>query len=329
MSYVQRAILAMLLTALVLVGCRKQPGGDQSAVKIVCSTFPVWLFTRNVTADVLDDGVTLLLPANLGCPHDYVVTPTDMQVLEKADVLVVNGLHLDDVIVEQYRRLRPSGRLIVASESIKDNGHHEADEDQAHEDHSAGADHDHALDEHASGSEAEAHQFASPRMAARMVQRIGAALAEIDQRNAQRYIRNADAYARRLTDLAEELRNAAADLPNRRIITQHSVFDLLARDVGLEIVGVIQAHAGHDPSAQEVMSLVTKARSARAAAVMTEPQYPPRLGRTIAQEAGIRVGVFDPVASGPKDAPLDYYETTMRSNMRALRETLGASASKD
>jgi zinc/manganese transport system substrate-binding protein/zinc transport system substrate-binding protein len=55
---------------------------------------------------------------------------------------------------------------------------------------------------------------------------------------------------------------------------------------------------------------------------MTEPQYPPRLGQTIAREAGIGAGSLDPVASGPDDAPLDYYERTMRGNVAALRKAL-------
>lgn len=299
--------VAALATALATGGCRKPTERSEATVSIVCSMFPVWLFTRNVTRDVPGVSVTLLLPATLGCPHDYVVTPTDVRRLEKADILVVSGNGLDDFAADQYRSLHPAGKLVVASEPDGDEGHHG----------------DHANEHGHTGNEADAHQFASPRRAAEMVKRIGAGLAEADPRNAERYTRNAQTYARRLVALHEELRNAVSALPNTRIITQHSVFDLLAQDIGLDIVGVIQAHAGHDPSAQDVMALVAKAKSARAAAVMTEPQYPPKLGRTIAREAGIRTGVLDPVAGGPEDAQLDYYEETMRANLRTLQNVLG------
>ncbi len=313
--------LTVLAVMLLAGGCRKpeQHQGSQEGQRprrptltIVSSTFPIWLFTRNVTSGVPNVSVSLLLPATLGCPHDYVVTPTDVQRLGQADILVVNGLGLDDFAVEQFRNLRPNARVIVSSAPIENPG-------------KLGRDGVPAV-RRPMGTEAEAHQFASPRLAARMVLRIAEGLAEADSSNADRYRRNASVYSDRLTDLADEFREAVAHVPNKRILTQHSVFELLAQDVGIEIVGIIQAHAGHDPSAQEVMALVTKARSTRAAAVMTEPQYPPKLGRTIAKEAGIRVGVLDPVASGPEDAPLDYYETIMRQNIRTLRGILGASS---
>ena len=66
-------------------------------------------------------------------------------------------------------------------------------------------------------------------------------------------------------------------------------------------------------------------RARQAGAVFTEPQYPPAVGQTIARETGLPVAVLDPVASGPADAPLDYYEQAMRRNLETLRATLGAS----
>ena len=42
----------------------------------------------------------------------------------------------------------------------------------------------------------------------------------------------------------------------------------------------------------------------------------------IAREAGVPVAALDPVASGPDDAPSDYYFKTMRANLDALAATL-------
>jgi hypothetical protein len=43
----------------------------------------------------------------------------------------------------------------------------------------------------------------------------------------------------------------------------------------------------------------------------------------LARESGIPCVEVDPVASGPVDAPADYYEQTMRRNLRLLEGTLG------
>ncbi|MFZ5758803.1 MAG: metal ABC transporter solute-binding protein, Zn/Mn family, partial [Thermodesulfobacteriota bacterium] len=59
-------------------------------------------------------------------------------------------------------------------------------------------------------------------------------------------------------------------------------------------------------------------------AVFTEPQYPAKVGQTIAREAGIVTATLDPVANGPENASLDYYETVMLQNLQILAKSLGS-----
>jgi ABC-type Zn uptake system ZnuABC Zn-binding protein ZnuA len=101
------------------------------------------------------------------------------------------------------------------------------------------------------------------------------------------------------------------------------VFDYFARDMGLEVMAVVQAHAGQEPSAAEMLEIVKAVRKKKAGGVFTEPQYPLKVGQAIAKEAGIPSAMLDPVATGPEKAGLDYYETVMRKNMEILRQTLG------
>jgi ABC-type Zn uptake system ZnuABC Zn-binding protein ZnuA len=307
-------IVMALGVAAGVPGCsrRREP---KAGLRVLCTTFPVWLLARNVTKGA--DGVTveLLLPAQLGCPHDYVVTPADIRRLDQADVLIANGLGLDSFATDRFRRERPSKRIILAAEGISQ----PLDEDPWHHDgHRQG--HEHGMNP---------HLFASPVMAARMAERIASGLGQVDPAHRELYQTNHFDLERRYVQMSDEMSREVHGLANRRIITQHDAFEWLAHGIGLEIVGVIQAHAGHDPSAQEIAKLVRTARETGAGAVMTEPQYPPRVGETIAREAGIRVGVLDPCAGGPADAPLDYYEQTMRKNMAELRRVLGSKPADD
>ena len=72
-----------------------------------------------------------------------------------------------------------------------------------------------------------------------------------------------------------------------------------------------------------MLKIIKTVRDSGAAAVFTEPQYSARAAQTIAREAHVGVFSLDPVASGPSDAPLDYYETTMRANLAVLQRVLG------
>ncbi|MFA6134018.1 MAG: zinc ABC transporter substrate-binding protein [Phycisphaerae bacterium] len=291
----------------------------KSSLRILCGTFPIALFTRNITAGRANVQVESMIPAGMGCPHDYVLTPADMQKIAASDVFIANGLGMEEFLGEPLKKANPNIVVIDTSEGISDlielqEPPHEAENEQQ------------AADGH---NQAESqpvrhnpHLFASPRMAAQVVRNIAAGLAKVDPAGAGLYERNAKAYAARLEKLADEFAEMGKKLQARKIVTEHAVFDYLARDAGLEIVAVVEETPGQEPSASEMLGLVRLIRNSSAAAVFTEPQYPARVAQTVAMEAGVKTAVLDPVASGPDDAAPDYYEKVMRANIQTLKTTL-------
>jgi ABC-type Zn uptake system ZnuABC Zn-binding protein ZnuA len=257
-----------------------------------------------------------------------------MQKLAAAEVLVVNGLGMEEFLGAPVRKANPKIVLVDSSKGITgildyldDDGH---DHEQAPAKHSHGKKTDKGKkakrahdDHHHHHGGPNPHLFASPRMAAKLATTIAAELAVIDPENAAVYARNAKDYADHLNRLADEFVQLGKTLRNPRVVIQHGVFDYLAADMGLEIVGLVQAHAGQEPSAAEMLKLTKAIKEKQAAALFTEPQYPPKIGQTIAKETGIPAALLDPVANGPDSAPLDYYETIMRRNLETLKTTLG------
>jgi zinc/manganese transport system substrate-binding protein/zinc transport system substrate-binding protein len=299
----------------VMVFCAGELCADE--VKVLGSSFPIYQITRNVVQG--RDGVKVepMLPASLGCPHSYSLTPQDMRKLARADVLVVNGLGMEEFLGAQVKKANPRLRVVDSAAGIEGVQQYAGEEAQAHEHGNHG--HDHALHHHAG---ANPHLFASPRMAAALAENIAAGLSKADPKGASVYSKNAKAYAAKMNALADEMAVLVETLKNKRIVQPHGVFDYLARDIGLEIVAVTQPH-GQEPSAAEMLKLIATVREKKAGAVFTEPQYSSKVGQTIAKETGIPTAVLDPAASGPNDAPLDYYEQIMRKNMETLRATLG------
>jgi zinc/manganese transport system substrate-binding protein/zinc transport system substrate-binding protein len=291
-----------------------------SGSDVLCTTFPLYQITRNVSQGRNGVNVGLLLPASLGCPHHYSLTPQDMQKLARADVLVVNGLGMEEFLGAPVKKANPRLRVVDSSVGIEGVLQYAGDDDHAHADgHDHAEAHDHAHHHHAG---ANPHLFASPRMAAVLAENIAAGLSKADPEGASVYFKNAKAYAGRMNALADEMAAAVKTLRNNRIVQPHGVFDYLARDIGLEVVAVTQPH-GQEPSAAEMLKLAGTIREKKAGAVITEPQYSAKVGQTLAKETGIPSAVLDPVASGPENAPLDYYEQTMRKNLETLRVTLG------
>ena len=134
--------------------------------------------------------------------------------------------------------------------------------------------------------------------------------------------RNADAYVSRLSALAAEFETAAKTFRRRNIVTFHNVFDYLARDLGLTVVGEIETAPGQEPSAGEIRNLSRTIRERKVPAVFSEPQYSPKLAEALAREAGVPVRVLDPVATG--SPALTAYEDAMRRNLSTLKEALSA-----
>lgn len=288
-------------------------------LNVLCTTFPIYRITRNVVQGRDGVNVELMLPASLGCPHHYSLTPRDMRKLARADVLVINGLGMEDFLGAPVKKANSRLRVVDSSQGIEGVLQYAGRHDRhAHCDgHEDG--HDHAQNHHHA---ANPHLFASPRMAALLAENIAAGLSKADPEGAGAYFKNATAYAGRMNALADELEAQVKTLKNNRIVQPHGVFDYLARDIGLEIVAVIQPY-GQAPSAAEMLKLVEAIREKKAGAIFTEPQYSPKVGQVLARETGIPSAILDPVASGPDNAPLDYYEQVMRKNSETLRATLG------
>lgn len=274
------------------------PGRAQGTeLRVLASFLPMYLFTRNVVGDAPRVAVEMMLPASLGCPHDYALSPGDMKKIAEADLFIANGYGMEDFLGAPVRRANPDIRIAETASGvtpIRGEGDH---------------------------GEINPHTWVSPRNAIVQVRAIERALSEASPGNAAIFRRNADAFVERLGLLAREFDALAARFRKRNIVTFHNAFDYLARDLGLTVVGKVEETPGQEPSAGEMQALVRTIGITGAAALFAEPQYPERLAATIAGEAGIPVRMLDPVSTG--STALTTYEDVMRRNLTTLAEALG------
>jgi ABC-type Zn uptake system ZnuABC Zn-binding protein ZnuA len=272
--------------------------GAADPLRVLTSFLPMEIFTRNVVGDTPGVTVESMLPASMGCPHDYALTPGDMRKIAAADLFVVNGLGMEDFLGEPVRRANPKVRIVETARAVLP-----------------------IQEEHGHG-EFNPHTWVSPRNAILQVRAIEKALTAARPAGAGAFRRNADAYVSRLTTLAEEFEAAAKTFRRRNIVTFHNVFDYLARDLGLTVVGEIETAPGQEPSAGEIRNLSRVIRERKVPVVFSEPQYSPKLADALAREAGVPVRVLDPVATG--SPALAAYEDAMRRNLSTLKEALSA-----
>ena len=289
-------ILAALLAAAVVLSPfpRKAQGTE---LRVLTSFLPIYLFTMNVVGEAPEITVEMMLPASLGCPHDYSLSPGDMKKIAAADLFLANGLGMEEFLGAPVGRANPGIRVVETASSVPPL--------------QAGGGH----------GGVNPHTWVSPRNAILQVRAIEKALSEASPANGPIFHRNADAYVGRLASLAREFDEAARRFRNRNIVIFHNVFDYLARDLRLTVVGRIEETPGQKPSAGEMQELIRTIRERGAAAVFAERQYPEKLARTVAEEAGVPVRMLDPVSTGSTASTS--YEDAMLQNLRTLTEVLG------
>ncbi len=67
-------------------------------LRVVSTFFHLYLFTKNVVGDQSGVLAELLLPASMGCPHDYSLSPGDIKKISRADLVIVNGLRMEEFL---------------------------------------------------------------------------------------------------------------------------------------------------------------------------------------------------------------------------------------
>jgi zinc transport system substrate-binding protein len=309
--------LIYILTMLAVLGfCPSIPGPTLEAgesgkpLRVVCTILPIYCLTLNVVGQTPGVQVELLLPPQQGCPHDYDLTPGDLIKMARADILVANGLGMEEFLGQFLKQTKVKIPVILAAEKVEPILNRPVTERSEPGKTKKDPHHDHI-------DLLNGHAWVSPKEAAIMVRTIAEGLSLKDPVHARDYGLNARQYAKKLEGIFEEMRSVVSRAKNKKCVAFHDILAYLARDAGFEIVGVIQSQLGVEPSPKHLARLVEKIRGHQAAAIFSEPQYSDKMAQVLSRESGVPVFELDPVATGK--AAADTYEKTMRKNLTILQ----------
>lgn len=300
-------IFIVVILMFVLIGCNQTNYKDKNKLNIVTSFYPMYIATSNITDGIEDINLTNMTKTDVGCLHDYKLTTKDMNVLERADVFIINGGGMEsflDKAISAY----PNLKIINASDGIL----------EKHEDE----DHHEEIEKHEEGHhhEQNSHIWVSISMYIEQVRNIANKLSEIDTKNKEKYLSNANAYIEKLESLKNEMHNELDDLEHRNIITFHEAFEFFAEEFNLNVVAVIEREPGTSPSAGELAEIINKTKDTNAVAIFVEPQYDSSVAKVIASETNKPVYTLDPIVTGELNK--DAYEKIMKENLEVLKEAL-------
>jgi ABC-type Zn uptake system ZnuABC Zn-binding protein ZnuA len=307
---------AVLASLVLVAGCNGSAASPSPSERNGAAADYTVIATTSVFADLaqlaLGDNVTIetIIPAGVDV-HTFEPSPADAQKLAGADLIVMNGLGLDEWALSLLEAAGKSEEdVLELAEGI--------DESNAWV-YLEGEEHDAAApDEHGHGG-TDPHIWLDPKGAAIYVNRIAARVAaELPERTAE--IESArDAGLAEIAVLDEELRVgfAAVDASTRKIVTFHDAFGYFARAYEIEIVGVAVEAPGQEPSAKEIAALIDAIKAAGVTSVFSEAQFPSKVLDQVAAETGATV-LENLYSDALGDAPANSYLGAMRANASAI-----------
>lgn len=293
-SVVARAILLVVLLASLLTACASpaQPAEQHEAEESHTDEMSMpelapaqlgageWLnvvattsIIGDVVAQVGGEHITLAVVIGIGQdPHTYEPIPSDIALLEQADVIFSNGLGFEEGLIEPLESL--AGRVPVVPVSF-------------------GAEVIPGEGEHAAG---DPHTWMDPRNVMIWVDNIASTLSALDPAHAEAYRTNAEAYRTQLEELDAYIAAQAARIPedNRKLVTDHEALAYFARRYGFEVVGAVipNVTTSAEASAADLARLVDTIRTDQVKAIFVSTSVSDELARMVAEEVGYEVRIL-------------------------------------
>jgi len=277
-------LLVLACAALPLAACDLVGGGGQPEILTTTTIFSD--MAKQVVGDRMKVGS--IVPTGVHV-EEYEPTPDDAKRVTGANIIFVNGLDLDKWADPLLANKKGDAPVIVLSEGLPD-------------------------------IEENPHMWFDPQLSRKYVEKIRDALIALDPQGKDGYMSRANAYNEELVSLDSELKAKAATVPQdrRKLVTSHDAFPYFAKAFGFEVVGFVQPEPDHEPSAQELASLVDTVKDAKVPAVFVETGVSKSLTETLAKEAGVSKVVADLPTDSLLAAPADSYIGLMRVVMNEI-----------
>lgn len=259
----------------------------------------------------------LLVDGN-SSPHVYSLKPSDAAALQRADLILWVGPGLETFLGEALSTLPQHARVLelMKAPGLQLLPYHTGNEwEPDDDDHDHGHEHEHGsghadeqgeMNDLSEEAHTDPHLWLNPANVSAMAEMVANALGDLAPENRGLYASNLVALRQQLTATDEQLRAELAPVRSRPFIVFHDGYQYLASHYGLANVGSITLSADREPGASRVLALRKRFEAQQVSCLFTEPQFEPRLARTVTEGTSAKTGTLDPLGSTlPVDA--DYF----------------------
>jgi zinc/manganese transport system substrate-binding protein len=301
-------VLALILATGLSAACGDE--ADDDRILVVATTTILGDIAANVVGD--DARLEVLMPRGSD-PHDYEPSSRQVALLAEADLVILNGLGLEEGLGDVIDGVRGDGVRVLEVAGMVDplsfgGEHHEEGE--------------HDLE----GVNFDPHFWFDPLRVAEAGRRVADALGEID--SSVDWSERAETYAAELASADERIAAILAAVPTERrlLVTNHDALDYFADRYDFEVAGVVIPGGSTlgEPGSQELAELVALIDSLRVPAIFADTTDPSAIAAAIAAEAAHPVAVvtLNTGSLGDPGGPAGTLIAMLEENARLIAEAL-------
>ena len=310
---------AVLVVALVIGAC----GGDSentsqnadredTRLKVVTTVSPITSIVENIGGPRISlEGV---VPEGVNS-HTFEPTPSMAKLMAGADLIIINGLFLEEPTLALAESNKKEDAVILAlgDRSVT------PDEWQF----------DFTFPE--SAGHPNPHLWPDPNLGLRYAELVQDRLAALDPDNAAYYAGNLEIFRGKVEKMDQAIRAAVATVPegNRKLLTYHDSWAYFAKQYGMEVIGAVQPSNFSQPSVREVAELIDQVKELGLPAVFGSKVFSSDVLEAIASEADVQFidDLADDDLPGKPGDPDHTYLGLMKQNLAAMIPALGGDAS--
>lgn len=299
-----------LALILVLAGCSQPsptPEPTENTLNVVATTTMLTDLSKIIGGERVS--VSGLMGPGID-PHLYQASAGDVTLMQKADVVVYNGLHLEGKMGEIFENLNGQGIFVICVEDGLDNSKllEWEDENSVHD----------------------PHIWFDVSLWKDAAEVVAGGLSLADPDHASDYEANLENYLKELDETDTYIRERAAEVPEgqRVLVTAHDAFNYFGKAYGFEVRGLQGISTEAEAGTADVSELASFIVERQIKAIFVESSVPPKTIEAL--QAAVKAKGFDVAIGGElysdslggEGSGAESYILTVKNNIDTIVDAL-------
>ncbi len=261
--------------------------------------------TKNIAGGMVN--VECIVPIG-GDPHLHEPTPRDAQMVNRADLIIKNGLTFEGWLNELIENSGTTAKTVRVTEGIQPIQSVEYE------------------------NSADPHAWMDASLGLAYIKNIKDALSELDPDNADIYAFNYGVYKKQLEDLDLYIKTEIQKIPiqKRVLITSHDAFQYFGRAYGIRLEAILGTSTDAEAQTSDIIRLNKVIKSNKLPALFIESTINPKLLKQLAKDNDIEIGgqlYADSI--GDEDSPAPTYIDMLKHNTDVIVAALSRESSTE